>query len=60
LTEMWAKEKTADSELAQDGYSMFRKDIEIHVTRSHGTGACCCRPMSKQNYNSTKEAYLER
>ena len=36
LTETWAKEEIADSELALDGYVMFRKDRENQTTRGYG------------------------
>ena len=36
LTETWAKEEIADSELALDGYVMFRKDRENQTARGYG------------------------
>src|SRR6218665_3126964 len=36
LTETWAKEEIADSELALDGYIMFRKDRENQKARGYG------------------------
>src|SRR6218665_1543309 len=36
LTETWAKEEIADSELALGGYVMFRKDRENQTARGYG------------------------
>lgn len=38
LTESWAKEEMSDSELALDGYVMFRRDRENQRARGHGEG----------------------
>src|SRR6218665_3948917 len=38
ITESWTKPEMADSELALDGYRLFRKDPENQRTEGHGAG----------------------
>ena len=54
ITESWTKPEMADSELALDGYRLFRKDRENQRSEGHGAGGVLLHVYVKSSFNAVE------